>query len=98
MTQKKRRTATTIRLEEQDRAAIQRIKELNGCPSDIAAIRLALRVIARQETPAPLHQTKTRHSSRPVNGDATPGSVLLYFRLTFLMLSCSITTLRLRLL
>lgn len=49
MTQQKRRTATTIRLEAQDREAIERIKDLYGCPSDIAAIRLALRMIARGE-------------------------------------------------
>ncbi len=54
MTQQKRRPATTIRLEEQDKEAIARIKELYGCPSDIAAIRLALRVVAREvSTPTP---------------------------------------------
>ncbi len=48
--------ATTVRLEPQDRQAIETIKELYGCPSDVAAIRLALRIVARQEvlpTPAP---------------------------------------------
>ena len=41
--------ATTVRLEPPDRAAIERIKELYGCASDIAAIRLALRMVARGE-------------------------------------------------
>ncbi len=40
---------TTVRLEPQDKAAIERIKERYGCPSDIAAIRLALRMVARGE-------------------------------------------------
>jgi hypothetical protein len=48
MTQQKRRPATTIRLEEQDKEARARIKELYSCPSDIAAIRLALRIVARE--------------------------------------------------
>lgn len=51
MTEKKQRpSATTIRLEPQDREAIARIKELYGCPSDSAAIKLALRLVARGET------------------------------------------------
>jgi len=29
--------------------AIERVKELYGCPSDVAAIRLALRMVAMQE-------------------------------------------------
>jgi hypothetical protein len=40
------------RLDEQSLAgkqAIEHIKELYGCPSDIAAIRLAIRMVARQE-------------------------------------------------
>ncbi len=41
--------ATTVRLEPADREAIARIKELYGCPSDIAAIKLALRMVARGE-------------------------------------------------
>jgi hypothetical protein len=41
---------TTVRLEPQDRQAIERIKELYGCPSDVAAIRLALRMVARGES------------------------------------------------
>ena len=47
---------TTVRLESEDREAIETIKKLYGCPSDVAAIRLALRMTARQEvspTPAP---------------------------------------------
>ncbi len=51
---KQRRPATTIGLEEQDKQAIARIKELYGCPSDVAAIRLALRMTAREaESPRP---------------------------------------------
>jgi len=48
---------TTIRLTLQDKQAIETIKQLYGCPSDIAAIRLAIRMVARQEVrpdaPAP---------------------------------------------
>ena len=47
---------TTVRFTPQDKALIERIKELYGCPSDIAAIRLALRMVAREEvipSPAP---------------------------------------------
>ena len=40
---------TTVRLEAQDKQAIETIKELYGCPSDVAAIRLAIRMVARQE-------------------------------------------------
>ena len=40
---------TTVRLEPQDKQAIETIKELYGCPSDVAAIRLAIRMVARQE-------------------------------------------------
>ena len=53
---KKQANATTIRLEQADREAIARIRELYGCPSDSAAIKLALRMVARGEmspTPAP---------------------------------------------
>jgi hypothetical protein len=46
---KKAPKPTTMRLTEQDREAIEQIKALYGCPSDIAAIRLALRIVARQE-------------------------------------------------
>ncbi|HET8852897.1 MAG TPA: hypothetical protein VFN02_10245 [Ktedonobacteraceae bacterium] len=48
---------TTVRLDPQDKQAIEAIKELYGCPSDVAAIRLAIRVVARREivpsTPPP---------------------------------------------
>ena len=47
---------TTMRFTPQDKALIERIKELYGCPSDIAAVRLALRMVAREEvvpSPAP---------------------------------------------
>ncbi len=46
---KKQTNATTIRLEQTDRQAIARIRELYGCPSDAAAIKLAVRMVARQE-------------------------------------------------
>jgi hypothetical protein len=47
---------TTVRFTPQDKELIERIRELYGCPSDIAAIRLALRMVAREEvipSPAP---------------------------------------------
>jgi transposase len=54
----KQRTATTIRLEEQDREAIAAIKEHYGVASDSDAIRLALREIGRsikrQSPPTPV--------------------------------------------
>ena len=51
---KKQADATTIRLEQADREAIARIRELYGCPSDSAAIKLAVRMVARgPETLAP---------------------------------------------
>jgi len=46
---KKQPNVTTIRLEPTDREAIARIRELYGCPSDNAAIKLALRLVARGE-------------------------------------------------
>jgi hypothetical protein len=53
---------TTVRLEPQDREAIETIKKLYGCPSDVAAIRLALRMVARQEVrpDAPASRTAER--------------------------------------
>ena len=48
---KKQQNVTTIRLESADREAIARIRELYGCPSDNAAIKLALRMVARGEVP-----------------------------------------------
>ena len=54
---KKQTNATTIRLEQADREAIAQIRKLYGCPSDSAAIKLAVRMVARQEvvptSPAP---------------------------------------------
>ena len=47
---KKQQHVTTIRLEPTDREAIARIRELYGCPSDSAAIKLAVRMVARGET------------------------------------------------
>ncbi len=60
---KKQALATTIRLEDADREDIAHIRELYGYPSDSAAIKLALRMVARGE--APPHPTPTRnvHSS-----------------------------------
>jgi len=46
---KKQANATTIRLEQADREAIARIRELYGCLSDSAAIKLAVRMVARGE-------------------------------------------------
>ena len=40
------RKLTTVRLDEADRAAIERIKERYGVASDSDAIRLALRLLA----------------------------------------------------
>jgi Arc/MetJ family transcription regulator len=40
---------TTVRLELQDKQAIETIKHLYGCPSDVAAIRLALRMVAEAQ-------------------------------------------------
>ncbi len=44
---KKQAHATTIRLDPADREALARMRELYGCPSDSAAIKLALRMVAR---------------------------------------------------
>jgi len=52
MIQKKQAYATTIRLEQADREAIARIRELYGCLSDSAAIKLAVRMVARGEASA----------------------------------------------
>ena len=60
---KKQANATTIRLEEADRTAIECIRERYGCPSDSAAIKLALRMVARGEQPYP---------SPPIQGLAIP--------------------------
>ena len=38
---------TTIRFTEQDRELLERVKDLYGCPSDVAAIRLALRLVTK---------------------------------------------------
>jgi hypothetical protein len=65
MIQKKRHTATTIRLEEQDKEAIARIKDLYGCPSDSAAIRLALRMVARGDGILPQAPNKERPLNPP---------------------------------
>ncbi len=47
--EKKHAKPTTMRLTDQGREAIEHIKALYACLSDIAAIRLALQVVARQE-------------------------------------------------
>jgi len=51
---------TTVRLEPADKAAIERIREMYGCPSDIAAIRFALRMVAREEIAPVPHSKKDR--------------------------------------
>jgi hypothetical protein len=51
---KKQANATTIRLEQADREAIARIRELYGCPSDAAAIKLAVRMVARETGSPPV--------------------------------------------
>jgi len=40
---------TTMRFTPQDMEAIAHIRELYGCISDVAAVRLALQIVARQE-------------------------------------------------
>ncbi len=60
---KKQPNVTTIRLEPVDREAIAHIRELYGCPSDNAAIKLALRMVARGEgVPTTQAPNKERHS------------------------------------
>ncbi len=50
---------TTMRFTEADLAAIETIKRLYACNSDIAAVRLALQIVARQEsTPVPKPQQR----------------------------------------
>jgi hypothetical protein len=54
--EKKVNKPTTMRFTPQDKEFIERVKELYGCSSDSAAIRLALRMVAREEivpSPAP---------------------------------------------
>ncbi len=57
---------TTMRFTPQDLAAIARIRELYGCNSDVAAVRLALQIVARGEQ-VPNRPTPTR------NGFSSPG-------------------------
>jgi hypothetical protein len=57
MTDRHKTPAKTIRLDATDWEALVRIKELYGCPSDNAAIKLALRLVARQEV-SPSAQAK----------------------------------------
>jgi len=45
----KKSKQTTMRFTPQDMQAIARIRELYGCISDTAAVRLALQIVARQE-------------------------------------------------
>jgi hypothetical protein len=56
---------TTVRLEPQDRQAIEVIKDLYGVGSDVAAIRLALRMTARQEGRAQ-EVSETDHIGEPI--------------------------------
>jgi len=58
---------TTIRLEAQDKEAIARIREAYGCPSDNAAIKLALRMTARL-TIVPNAQAPAKEDLFPPHG------------------------------
>ncbi len=49
---------TTMRFTPQDMQAIARIRELYGCISDTAAVRLALQIVARQEQARPPSRPK----------------------------------------
>jgi len=49
-----------MRFTPQDMQAIARIRELYGCISDTAAVRLALQIIARQEQASPITPQKER--------------------------------------
>ena len=59
------KTRTTIRLEEQDRAAIAAIKGYYGITSDNDAIRLALREIHRQIKRQAPHPTPKKERRIP---------------------------------
>ena len=61
MTDRHKTPAKTIRLEPADWEALARIKELYGCPSDNAAVKLALRMVARLD-PCAQAPDKERHS------------------------------------
>jgi len=55
---------TTMRFTPQDMEAIAQIKELYGCLSDTAAVRLALRILAGQkQVPSAAQINKERFSS-----------------------------------
>ena len=49
---------TTIWLDEKDRIAIERIRELYGLKTDSAAIRFALRILGAQETKVCVESTQ----------------------------------------
>lgn len=52
-----------MRFTPQDMQAIARIRELYGCVSDTAAVRLALHIVARQEqTPDSLPDYSAHHA------------------------------------
>ncbi|HEX3642122.1 MAG TPA: hypothetical protein VHV10_12595 [Ktedonobacteraceae bacterium] len=62
MTDRHKTPAKTIRLDAADWEALARIKELYGCPSDNAAVKLALRLVARQaDSPSAQAPDKERH-------------------------------------
>lgn len=70
-----KRSAKTIRLDERDREAILAIRDYYGLVSDNDVIRFVLRKVQREiESTPPLPQTRTRHSSRPVERDGPPAS------------------------
>ncbi len=54
-----------MRFSPQDMAAIARIRELYGCVSDTAAVRLALQVVARQEQAPPPSRLQEERGSYP---------------------------------
>ena len=49
-----------MRFTPQDMQAIEKIRQLYGCNSDTAAVRLALQVVARQESTPPITPQKER--------------------------------------
>ena len=51
---------TTMRFTPQDMEAIARIRELYGCISDTAAVRLAISLVAKQEQTPPITPRKER--------------------------------------
>jgi hypothetical protein len=63
----KKSKQTTMRFSPQDMEAIRRIRELYGCISDTAAVRLALQIVARQEQAPPPSRPKREGFSSPAS-------------------------------